>query len=728
MTFPHPSPPSVLAVSRHSNILITASARPAVIYVHNLQRLTAPPMIHPQASATPVTSAAFHPERNNVFLLCFMDGTIALYLIPHQFGEFDAKPLQDHFAGSHNFEVSCFKRLHKTADVGIVNDPSSRSVSERDANKNELTKARSGGPIHAVAGAAFIPGYRSRAISVGADGKCRLIDFENGGKLLRTWHIGASATCLSILCLDGAKPVREPPRRRSDGQKLKNKDYLIAIGRVDGVVMLYDSVGLLLQERIVNEERSKVISIEWCPDYNMGVMPEADNCPSESTIIDIPTPEQVLHNTLSRRPSGMPNKDGLEKQPSDKKTHTAIVDTYGDQFKTVITKSVDAPELSGPGIGPSGNIVDLFSSAKKTIRQRKPFRIRPRLSSSTYRRHSQTIDKTANDSMNENAVKGCRRSFLAQCQRLALDGQASERRAAAESCEEPAEELPKKNYLGFGQHNMERTYNMPGSYFSSDSSLNSDTDSDAGEISRVSQNAQAEANKLNVPRRNGNSLGSFTSSPTSSDDPREIDAYTNSSSGVSTSSLGEASNDQVGLQRPKIEVAGKTCPITDSDANIEESLEYRRSGVVVDGRWASWKNQTNSPKSPFPPLTAENLLQKQGLIPRTSSDQPAPVTGFSSVTRMHPRYDEIASWAETKSPANLGRRYESGCSNALTGLKEDYVTKTKHIKCPSGGVYCAYVEKELQQLQTRMKILVDKVNDIHHLVGACFEDESRLSE
>jgi hypothetical protein len=37
-----------------------------------------------------------------------------------------------------------------------------------------------------ITAAEFIPGYKSRVASIGQDGRCRLIDFEGGAKVLRT--------------------------------------------------------------------------------------------------------------------------------------------------------------------------------------------------------------------------------------------------------------------------------------------------------------------------------------------------------------------------------------------------------------------------------------------------------------------------------------------------------------------------------------------------------------
>jgi hypothetical protein len=47
----------------------------------------------------------------------------------------------------------------------------------------KLHKAAMGG----ITSAAFLPGYKSRIVTIGHDGRCRLVDFESGGgRILRT--------------------------------------------------------------------------------------------------------------------------------------------------------------------------------------------------------------------------------------------------------------------------------------------------------------------------------------------------------------------------------------------------------------------------------------------------------------------------------------------------------------------------------------------------------------
>lgn len=46
----------------------------------------------------------------------------------------------------------------------------------------KLHKAAIGG----IAATEFLPGYKARVVSIGHDGRCRLVDFEGGPKVLRT--------------------------------------------------------------------------------------------------------------------------------------------------------------------------------------------------------------------------------------------------------------------------------------------------------------------------------------------------------------------------------------------------------------------------------------------------------------------------------------------------------------------------------------------------------------
>lgn len=110
----HPSPPTVLAVSTTSHLMISASENPTVIYLQNLTLKTAAVQLHPSASNAAIATASFHPERPNVFLLAFKDGTVAAYdatKISRQSGV-SCQP-----TNAYSGEISHLANLHQVTNV-----------------------------------------------------------------------------------------------------------------------------------------------------------------------------------------------------------------------------------------------------------------------------------------------------------------------------------------------------------------------------------------------------------------------------------------------------------------------------------------------------------------------------------------------------------------------------------------------------------------------------------
>jgi WD40 repeat protein len=161
----HPSPPNVIAVSSNGTILLSTSPSPPTIYLQD-QRWgrNAAVSFRPTDACSPATCAAFQhldgpaqPSYTN-FVIRFQDGLLAMYRLflpslrkrseeqrTHQSQFFQLQPVR----------VGVIKKLHKPAMGGML-------------------------------AAEFIPGYKSRIVSIRHDGKCRLVDFESGGKVLRT--------------------------------------------------------------------------------------------------------------------------------------------------------------------------------------------------------------------------------------------------------------------------------------------------------------------------------------------------------------------------------------------------------------------------------------------------------------------------------------------------------------------------------------------------------------
>lgn len=139
-----PSPPTVLLQDRRWCGSVSVS----------LQSIDTPSAI---SCAAFQTSEGLNPS-NIQFVLGFQDGTLAMYqlLVP-------SLPLNFKFTPEDQLQsvqlqpvrVGAMKKLHKAA-IGVIT------------------------------AAAFVPGYKSRVVSIGHDGRCRLVDFEGGGQKLRT--------------------------------------------------------------------------------------------------------------------------------------------------------------------------------------------------------------------------------------------------------------------------------------------------------------------------------------------------------------------------------------------------------------------------------------------------------------------------------------------------------------------------------------------------------------
>jgi len=239
----HVTPPIALAVSPTGHLLVSASDHPPVVYLKNLTHNSTPILMEPRASSAAVCTASFHPERPNVFLLGFRDGTLASYdaskISRKNHGPFSNEGMMV------DGEISRFSNLHRTTS--------------KTANKGGT-----GTHMVSITGAAFLRGYKTRAISIGSDGRCRLVDFADGGIVLRSWHAKAPLTSVSVA------PIHSRIQNDKMGKPnsitlgaFANTDNLIAVSRADGKVQIYDSLGILLHQRTVNEQGDKVISVEW---------------------------------------------------------------------------------------------------------------------------------------------------------------------------------------------------------------------------------------------------------------------------------------------------------------------------------------------------------------------------------------------------------------------------------------------------------------------------------
>jgi len=271
----HPSPPTVLAISPSSHLLLSCSENPPLIYVQALVLGTQPTRFQPWVSNTPVVRAAFHKSRPNVFVLAFKDGTVAAYdynKVPRTQPILSVAQMRGDVRQPG--EIGHFKSHHAVTTAGLVDPDGYISTAGIGGYDDETKAVTAGARSISVTGVGFIPGFRARCVSVGADGKCKIVDFERLN-VQKEWHIKGPATCLNVLSLKSVEEdgVETGEKRRTVSQvsikaptansKAGPDVCHIAIGRVDGKVLIYDVAGNLYHEVAADTSGGRVIDVDW---------------------------------------------------------------------------------------------------------------------------------------------------------------------------------------------------------------------------------------------------------------------------------------------------------------------------------------------------------------------------------------------------------------------------------------------------------------------------------
>jgi len=265
----HPSPPSVFALSCTSHLLLSTSASPPTIHLRNLKLNTPPILLRPRCSSSAVVATDFHPDRPDVFLLAFEDGTVAVYDSTHMFRNNGTGGTVERTAGSGTGgEIGCIKGLH------AISNSTSRSTDKR-IHPNTHGPSRDnvgiGSKCSTVTAATLVSGRKATAVTVGADGKCCVVDFTqpNSKKaiLMKSWHLRRPATSLSVVYSTHSRAPRQTDG--TDEEMLSkrpipaNKDYVIAVGRLDGKVLLFDLGGQPLGQKNLDPQGARVVDVEW---------------------------------------------------------------------------------------------------------------------------------------------------------------------------------------------------------------------------------------------------------------------------------------------------------------------------------------------------------------------------------------------------------------------------------------------------------------------------------
>lgn len=179
----------------------------------------------PSASAAAVVSCAFHPTRKTVFVLAFGDGVLAAY----------------------DYNSMSKSKTKKTDTAYSVPRCTPKAIHAFQHLHDPSIKGSAG-----ITGVEFLPGHGSRAITVGEDGRCFLVDFEQRSTV-GSWHIGAPATCLAI---------REAVHGTAS-QKAELGNFLLAVGTVHGRCIVYDGNANKIAEKVIEMDGEPVLDIEW---------------------------------------------------------------------------------------------------------------------------------------------------------------------------------------------------------------------------------------------------------------------------------------------------------------------------------------------------------------------------------------------------------------------------------------------------------------------------------
>ncbi|KAL8715322.1 MAG: hypothetical protein Q9225_006413, partial [Loekoesia sp. 1 TL-2023] len=215
-------------------------------------------------SSADVVAVEFRPERGNLFVLAFADGTCAMY---------DAAPM---FRGGNDFErksnasgtetgweVSHIKGLHRPRKA------TSRGAVDSHTNPYGTDSAKSpfsGDQSVGVTAIGFVPSHKTIVVTVGSDYRCCVIDFkaseDREATLICAWDIVGPATCLSILT---------PSPQSSSGLPVARLDFaqrtsIVAIGHQDGQILFFNLAGNLLVQQTPEPGGHGIIDVEWMED------------------------------------------------------------------------------------------------------------------------------------------------------------------------------------------------------------------------------------------------------------------------------------------------------------------------------------------------------------------------------------------------------------------------------------------------------------------------------
>ena len=270
----HPSLPNVFAVSSLSHLLLSTSSHPPTIYLTDLSRYSPTIPLRPQCSASAVAAVAFHPERENIFALAFSDGTVAVYRAVHLTRENANLPRGQRPMASYDVvEVGFIKRVHATTSQ--AQNSSGQEGNSIFGGYDPGTETTGIGNIASgITAIAFVPSLKATLMSVGADGRCCVIDFavskrqgshRSNIRIVRSWHLGSAGTSLALCCTDQTDAPSKAVNGRNKPSWTGSDKVLAAIGLQNSKVLVYNIEGILEGQHTFesNVPRVRVVGVEW---------------------------------------------------------------------------------------------------------------------------------------------------------------------------------------------------------------------------------------------------------------------------------------------------------------------------------------------------------------------------------------------------------------------------------------------------------------------------------
>ncbi|KAL8869966.1 MAG: hypothetical protein Q9174_003877, partial [Haloplaca sp. 1 TL-2023] len=221
-------------------------------------------MLRPRCSSAAVLVIEFHPERGNIFLLCFADGTCAVYDAAYIFrDEGQGQRRSDVSTSGAGWEVANIRGLHASRITPTWRDDRHKL---NPYSADRPPSAETGEKKRGITAAAFVPGHKATVVTVGSDGKCCVLDFIGSNaqevSVICTWRLDAAAACLSILSYARDEESALPIAGFQDLDR-GNRRVLVCIGTDAGQILLFDLNGNVLLQQVMNSTGVGIIDADW---------------------------------------------------------------------------------------------------------------------------------------------------------------------------------------------------------------------------------------------------------------------------------------------------------------------------------------------------------------------------------------------------------------------------------------------------------------------------------